>query len=76
MLINPILAKRINKGKLNEIPGTARASIKLRKILFFPLKLNLAKAYPPIIPIVIAITVLTDEIIIEFIRYLKAGTDT
>ncbi len=68
--------KRMNKGKLNEIPGTARANIKLRKILFLPLKLNLAKAYPPIIPIVIAITVLTEEIIIEFIRYLKAGTDT
>ena len=72
----PNLAKRINKGKLNEIPGTALASIKLKKIEFFPLKLNLAKAYPPIIPIVIAITVLTEEIITEFIRYLKAGTDT
>ena len=40
----PSLAKRINKGKLNEIPGTALASIKLKKIEFFPLKLNLAKA--------------------------------
>ena len=76
MLIIPILANKINKGKLKDIPGTALASIKLRKILFLPLKLNLANAYPPIMPIVIAITVLTVEIITEFIRYLNAGTDT
>ena len=76
MLIIPTLANKINRGKLNDIPGTALANIKLRKILFFPLKLNLANAYPPIMPIVIAITVLTDEMITEFIRYLNAGTDT
>ena len=58
------------------MPGTALASISPRKILFLPKKLNLAKAYPPIIPIVIAITVLTEEMITEFIKYLKAGTDT
>ena len=40
----PILAKRIKRGKLNEIPGTALANIKLKKIEFLPLKLNLAKA--------------------------------
>ena len=76
VFIIPSLAKRINRGKLKEIPGTARASINPRKILFLPLKLNLAKAYPPIIPIVIAIIVLTEDIITEFIKYLKAGTDT
>ena len=58
------------------MPGTALASISPRKILFLPVKLNLAKAYPPIIPIVMAMNVLTEEIITEFIKYLKAGTDT
>ena len=69
MFIIPSLAKRINRGKLKEIPGTALASISPRKILFLPLKLNLAKAYPPIIPIVIAMIVLKREIIIEFFKY-------
>ena len=44
VLIIPSLANKMNKGKLNDIPGTALANIRLRKILFFPLKLNLAKA--------------------------------
>ena len=44
VLIIPSLANNINNGKLKEMPGTALANIKLKKILFLPLKLNLAKA--------------------------------
>ena len=42
LLISPTLANRMNRGRLSATPGTARASIMLRKTAFLPRKLQRA----------------------------------
>ena len=67
-IVDVSYSNKINKGRLNEIPGTVLVNMIPKKYLFLPLKLYLAKAYPPIVPTITAIIVLVMEIVNELIR--------